>query len=82
MKIGYCISKISDGIGKICSIYVENEFRHTGIESKLMYADLDWIESNYVNAITINVAVGNERVLSFYNKFNFFERHLVLKRTL
>ncbi len=82
MKIGYCISKILDGVGEISSIYVKNGFRHIGIGSKLMHAALDWIESNYVNAITINVAVGNEKVLSFYNKFNFFERHLVLKRNL
>lgn len=82
MKIGYCISKILDGVGEISSIYVENGFRHIGIGSKLMNVALDWLDSNYVNAITINVAVGNEKVLSFYNKFNFFERHLVLKRNL
>ena len=82
MKIVYCISKILNGVGEISSIYVEDKFRHIGIGSKLMNVALDWLDSNCVNAITINVAVGNERVLSFYNKFNFFERHLVLKRTL
>ena len=82
MKIGYCISKILNGVGEISSIYVEDKFRHIGIGSKLMNVALDWLDSNYVNAITINVAVGNEKVLSFYNKFNFFERHLVLKRNL
>ena len=82
MKIGFCISKILNNVGEICSIYVEEEFRHIGIGSKLMNFALDWIESNYVNSIIINVAVGNEKALSFYNKFNFFERHLVLKRNL
>lgn len=82
IKIGYCIAKILNEAGEISSIYVDNKYRNIGIGSRLMHVSLEWLKINKAKSITINVAVGNEKAISFYNKFDFFERHLVLKRDL
>lgn len=78
-KVGYCISKYNGNIGEISSLYVDEGVRKLGIGSELMTNALRWLNSNEVNCINVNVAIGNEGVLEFYKKFNFFDRHIVLR---
>jgi hypothetical protein len=41
---------------------------------------LDWMDKKGVKAKKIVVAVGNEDLLSFYERYNFFPRHLILEQ--
>ncbi len=79
--IGYCISSISAGlVGEIDSIYLEDNYRSLGIGNELMNRALQWIDKNRVKFKRIVVAMGNEDLLPFYERYNFFPRHLVLEQ--
>lgn len=79
--IGYCISSISDElVGEVDSIYLEKEYRSFGIGDKLMERSLNWMDDSGVKSKKIVVAVGNEDLLSFYRRYNFLPRHLVLEQ--
>ncbi|MGB9936468.1 MAG: GNAT family N-acetyltransferase [Methanobacterium sp.] len=79
--IGYCISSISEeNIGEIDSIFLEEEYRSSGIGNKLMTRALNWINEKGVKGKKIVVAVGNEELFSFYQKFDFLPRHIILEQ--
>ena len=79
--IGYCISSISDeNIGEVDSIYLDKKYRSSGIGSNLMERALNWMDKNEVKTKKIVVAMGNEDLLSFYEHYNFFPRHLILEQ--
>lgn len=78
--VGYCISTISsDEVGEIDSLYVDEGYRKLGIGDALMHRALEWQNVNNVKQKTIAVAGGNERVLDFYKKYNFYPRRIVLE---
>ena len=75
--IGYCISVISNReVGEIESIYIEEEYRRNGIASNLMNRALSWMDENSVKSKKISIAVGNEEVIKFYQKFGFYPYHI------
>jgi ribosomal protein S18 acetylase RimI-like enzyme len=77
--IGYCASTVTeDKQGEIESIFVEADYRRQGIGSNLMKKALAWMDSLPAASTIIGVAVGNEEVLSFYARFNFHPRTLIL----
>ncbi|HHT47808.1 MAG TPA: GNAT family N-acetyltransferase [Firmicutes bacterium] len=79
--IGYCIASITDkSRGEIDSIYIEEEYRGCDYGSRLMEESLAWFRDNGITDIVISVAVGNEEVLKFYEKFGFKPRLYVLER--
>lgn len=79
--IGYCISSISDKKnGEVDSIYIEEEYRSIGIGAHLIKRALNWMDEKGVKSKKIVVAVGNEELLSFYQKFDFLPRHIVLEQ--
>lgn len=79
--IGYCISSISDELeGEVDSIFLEKDYRLSGIGDALMKRALNWMDENGVKTKKIVVAVGNEDLLSFYKRYNFLPRHLVLEQ--
>jgi len=78
--IGYCVSSITNQIkGEIDSIYIEMDYRKSGIGSELMKKSLRWFEEEGIEDIYISVVVGNEAVLDFYGKFGFKPRTYYLK---
>ena len=82
MIIGYCIASVDkDDKGTIESLYVEPEYRNGGIASSLMQQSLNWMDSKGVKAKMLTVAVGNDDVLVFYQKFGFlpFQHKLMQK---
>ncbi|WP_069649108.1 GNAT family N-acetyltransferase [Caloranaerobacter ferrireducens] len=80
-NIGYCISTINDrNIGEIESLYIEPDYRKQGIGNKFMKNALDWMKLNKVKSICIGVSVGNEEVLSFYEKYGFLPRTIILEQ--
>jgi len=79
--VGYCISSISPGmVGEIDSIYLEENYRDLGIGDELMNRALSWMDSNRVKFKRIVVAQGNEDLLTFYERYDFYPRHLVLEQ--
>jgi diamine N-acetyltransferase len=79
--VGYCVSTVSqEKQGRIESIYVEPDYRRSGIGDKLMQRALYWMdEKNIVKKILIVVA-GNEGVISFYRRYNFHPRFIQLEQ--
>ena len=79
--VGYCISSISEeNVGEVDSIYLDEKYRSSGIGSALMERALNWMDEKGVETKKIVVAVGNEDLLSFYERYNFFPRHLILEQ--
>lgn len=77
--VGYCISSIYDEIGEIDSIYVEESFRTEGIGDSLMKRSLEWLKSNGIDNILVQLSAGNDDVLRFYSHYGFHPKHIVLK---
>jgi diamine N-acetyltransferase len=79
--VGYCISSISEeNVGEVDSIYLTEKYRSSGIGSALIERALNWMDKKGVKTKKIVVAVGNEDLLSFYGRYNFFPRHLILEQ--
>lgn len=79
--VAYCVSTISsDRKGCLESIFVEPNYRENGIGDNLMLKALDWMNSKQAKAIVLEVGVGNEAVLSFYNRYDFHLRSIILQQ--
>ena len=81
--IGYCISTVTkDLVGEIDSLFLEEKYRKYGLGDILMSRALDWLDSNNVKRKIIGVAEGNENVLSFYKKYGFYKRTIILEQII
>jgi ribosomal protein S18 acetylase RimI-like enzyme len=70
--VGHCISIIGcDGKGELESIYIDPKVRETGIGKDLVNRAATWFEDLEITEFEIEVAVGNEEVLGFYEKFGY-----------
>jgi GNAT superfamily N-acetyltransferase len=77
--IGYCVSTINKNkVGEIDSIFIEDDYRRSGIGKVFMKRALEWMDSKSVIRKNIAVDVGNEEVLGFYSKFKFYPRIIFL----
>ena len=78
--IGYCVSLINEKKeGEIESLYLKSKYRNEGIGAKLMERALQWFEEKEINDIKIEIAVGNEEVATFYDKFDFSPFSIMLR---
>ena len=83
--IGYCISTVDKDdpkTGEIDSLYIEEAYRRSGIGKAFMTRAMEWLDSKGTETQKIMVAVGNERVLDFYEQYGFYPMHLVLQRKI
>ncbi len=79
--IGYCVSTASAANeGHIESIYLEPSYRRLKIGDNLMRRALLGMAGRQANRRSLTVAVGNEIVLPFYERFNFFPRRYILEQ--
>jgi [ribosomal protein S5]-alanine N-acetyltransferase len=77
--IGYCVTSVDpEKQGEIESIYVEKDYRLSGIGDSLMTRALAWLETVTVKKTILGVAEGNEGVFAFYRRHNFYPRVTVL----
>jgi RimJ/RimL family protein N-acetyltransferase len=77
--IGYCVTSVDQAKqGEIESIYVEKDYRLSGIGDSLMTRALGWLENVTVKKTILGVAEGNEGVFAFYQRHNFYPRVTVL----
>ena len=81
--VGFCISTIDkedNKIGEIDSIYIDEDYRKTGIGKQLLDKAILWLKSNNTETQKLLVGVGNEQVFDFYKQFDFYPLHIVLQR--
>ncbi len=79
--VGYLVSAVTgDHLGEIESIFVSEPYRGRGIAAELMQRGLAWLEAQDIHDKAVAVAVGNERAFSFYARFGFYPRLVVLKQ--
>ncbi len=82
--VGYCVTSLSKdrdcSVGEIESIYVENPYRSSGIGDTLMRKALEWLDSRGANVKRVAVGAGNEEVMPFYAKYEFYVRTTTLEQ--
>lgn len=76
--VAYLVASVDGSEGTIESLYVDDDYRGYAIGDTLMSLSLDWIRKHEPESIKISVAYGNQ-VLSFYEKFGFYPRSIILK---
>jgi ribosomal protein S18 acetylase RimI-like enzyme len=79
--VGYCVSNIIGGVGEIDSLFVKETHRGCNAGGLLMESAMAWMKGRGIRDITVNVAVGNERALGFYQRFGLFPRLILLSNT-
>ena len=78
--VGYCVATVSEGTGEVESIYVEEDYRHSGIADNLMKRAMAWMDKLSVTKRIIGVANGNEEVFGFYSRYNFYPKVTILEQ--
>lgn len=78
--VGYCVSSICCKIGEIDSIFVEENYRSSGIGGEMMKRALAWMDEEQVESVNVAASIGNEEVLPFYQQYGFFPKLILLKR--
>ena len=78
--VGYCISSILEDIGEVDSIYIKEKYRYSNVGTQLIKRSLQWMDRKGVINKKIIVAVGNEELIPFYQKFNFYPRHIIIEQ--
>ena len=80
-NVGYCVRSVDEEkTGEIESIFVVSNYRGLGIGDSLMKTALTWMDKKGAVAKIVEVAVENEQVLDFYNRYGFCTRKTVLKQ--
>jgi ribosomal protein S18 acetylase RimI-like enzyme len=79
--VGYCISSVKrNSTGEIDSIFIESDYRRCGIGNTLIDSALDWLKTQEVKRIIVQVMIGNEEAHPFYNRHGFLPRTTVMMR--
>jgi len=77
--IGYSIvSTTSSGGGEIDSMFVEEDYRNSGIGTSLMKLSLAWLDECGATAKSVIVLFENTDALGFYARFGFLPRSVNL----
>lgn len=80
--VAYCVSTVSsEGKGCLESIFVEPNYRGNGIGNSLMLRALDWMNNRQAKTVVLEVGVGNEAVIAFYNRYDFYPRTITLQQS-
>jgi ribosomal protein S18 acetylase RimI-like enzyme len=79
--IAYCVSTLNpQNVGEVDSIYVREEYRSLGIGDRLMKRALEWMDVKGAKSKKILVTAGNQDVISFYGRYGFRPRRIVLEQ--
>ena len=79
--VGYCISTVSaNREGRLESIYLEPDCRKLGLGDTLMKRALDWLARKHTVSRTLIVGAGNEEVLGFYARYDFYPKHITVEQ--
>ena len=79
--VAYCVSTVSlKGRGCLESIFVEPNYRGNDIGDSLVLRALNWMNHKQAKTIVLEVGVGNEDVIAFYNRYDFYPRTITLQQ--
>jgi len=80
--VGYCISSVEKEAttGEVDSLFVDEPYRKTGLGEELFSRSINWLDEQQVEVQRLSVSVGNEVVLDFYKRFDFYPLHIILQR--
>jgi ribosomal protein S18 acetylase RimI-like enzyme len=79
--VGYCLTSINaERQGEIESLYLQPEYRNQHIGDKLMKRSLDWMDKQGVKRKILVVGAGNEGVTSFYRRYKFEVRSIIMEQ--
>ena len=80
-NVGYCVSSLNqEKIGEVESIFVDSNYRGSGMGDSLMKKALCWMDQEGAVAKIVEVASGNEEAFYFYAKYGFLPRKTMLKQ--
>lgn len=71
--------------GSTCELdnmYIEEEYRHLGIGTKLMNSFLEWCKTKQAKRIFVTATLGNDNTIAFYKKHGFKDLNITLKKEL
>ena len=77
---GYCVCSINDSIGEIDSIFIEEEYRGYKIGDEFMKKSDEFFSLNLVKKQVLSVYAGNENVIRFYNKHDYYQKYIILEK--
>ncbi len=81
VRVAYCVSTInSQRVAEVDSIYVREEYRSLGIGDQLMKRSLEWMDEKGAKRKKILVTAGNQDALSFYQRYGFKPRRVILEQ--
>lgn len=79
--IGYCITSLNtEKEGEIESIFVERDYRLSGVGDGLMTRAVAWLDSVGAEKRIVSVAEGNENAFGFYRRYDFYPRLTILEQ--
>lgn len=64
------------------NMFVEEDYRHLGIGSKLVNTFIEWCKQQKAKRIFVTATVGNGKTISFYRKHGFSDLNVSLKLDL
>lgn len=67
---------------EIENLFVEPEFRHTGVAAMLMEAIEEWVRQSSVEEVELYVHRENSDAIAFYGKHGYKSTHLVMRKSL
>ena len=78
--VGLIISKVvSKGFGKVSVLFVEKEYRGSGLGAQLFNQSISWLKSKGCKVMRV-VAMGqNPRAIAFYKKMGFIEERILMR---
>jgi diamine N-acetyltransferase len=78
--IAYCISSVlAGGAAEVDSVFVDMQYRGSGIGTELMRRALAWFRAAGATSIIVSVMHGNDKAVAFYQRFGFRPRAIIMK---
>jgi ribosomal protein S18 acetylase RimI-like enzyme len=79
--VAYCVTSLaSDGTGEIDSLFVEQDYRGSGIGTALMRCALAWLDGHNAVSKVVTVAFGNDSAIEFYRQFGLLADNIFLRQ--
>lgn len=76
--IGFCIAYSKKVSGKIEVLFVDEKYRRNELGTKLMNSAMGWFKEKHINEVELTVVYGNDEAVSFYEKFGFYSRSIIM----
>jgi diamine N-acetyltransferase len=78
--VAYCVATLTAaGRGEVDSMFVDSEWRGRGVGTELLRRALHWLEGRGAITTSVAVAHANSAAASFYSRFGFAPRTLMLE---